>query len=262
MFRHLSLALHYFRLGLATEMEYRMNFFIQLITACINLAVSLGGLEIIFSHTQTLNGWTHTELLALIGVYFLMSALIHTIIQPSLQKFMEDVRGGTLDFLLLKPVEPQWLVSVRQVQVMQLANVLLGAVVITVALMRMGTAITIAHTAAFLLALTLGLIIVYCFWLMLATLVFWFLKIDNILVIFESLYEAGRWPVGIYPAWLKFILTFVVPVAFVVTVPAEALAGRLSPQTLGIGVLLAVAMLVLSRWFWRRGLRRYEGASA
>ena len=76
------------------------------------------------------------------------------------------------------------------------------------------------------------------------------------------MYEAGRWPVGIYPGWLRWSLTFLVPVAFATTVPAEALAGRLTTQTLLGAIALAVALLVVSRAFWRRGLRQYSGASA
>ena len=59
-----------------------------------------------------------------------------------------------------------------------------------------------------------GGVIVYSFWLILATLSFWFVRVENILVIFQSMYEAGRWPVSLYPGWLRFALTFLVPVAF------------------------------------------------
>jgi ABC-2 type transport system permease protein len=76
------------------------------------------------------------------------------------------------------------------------------------------------------------------------------------------MYEAGRWPVGIYPPWLRWSLTFLVPVAFATTVPAEALSGRLTVQTLLGAVALAAALLLISRAFWRVGLRRYSGASA
>ena len=97
---------------------------------------------------------------------------------------------------------------------------------------------------------------------MLATLSFWFIRIENILVIFQTMYEAGRWPIGIYPNWLKFILTFIVPIAFAITVPARALTGRLTTEALALDVGLAVVMLVVSRLFWRIGLRNYSGASA
>ena len=63
-------------------------------------------------------------------------------------------------------------------------------------------------------------------------------------MIFQSMYEAGRWPVSLYPGWLRFALTFLVPVAFATTVPAEALTGRLNGQTLLGAVALAAALLV------------------
>jgi ABC-2 type transport system permease protein len=93
-----------------------------------------------------------------------------------------------------------------------------------------------------------GGVIVYSFWLILATLSFWFLRVENILVIFQSVYEAGRWPVSIYPAWLRFGLTLIVPVAFAVTVPAEALTGRLDWATALTALALAA---VLRRLIWR-----------
>ena len=113
-----------------------------------------------------------------------------------------------------------------------------------------------------MVTLLCGTAIVYSYWLMLATCTFWFVKIENILVIFQSMYEAGRWPIGIYPGWLQVLLTALVPVAFAVTVPAEALVGRLNTgMMIGAGVL-AIVLLIVSRWFWLVGLRSYSGASA
>ena len=72
----------------------------------------------------------------------------------------------------------------------------------------------------------------------------------------------GRWPVTIYPGWHRVSLTFLVPLAFAVTVPAEALTGRLTIETLGLAAVFAAALLVVTRWFFRFGLRNYSGASA
>jgi ABC-2 type transport system permease protein len=118
------------------------------------------------------------------------------------------------------------------------------------------------EAAAFAVSLLAGGAIVYSLWILLATLTFWFIRIENIVMIFWSMYLAGRWPVGIYPGWLRFVLTVIVPIAFAVTVPAEAIAGRLTAWTLVSALGLAAVMLMLSRWFWSYGLRRYSGASA
>jgi ABC-2 type transport system permease protein len=153
-------------------------------------------------------------------------------------------------------------VSVRAFGVWNLINVLLGAGLILYGIARGGVQSTLADLAAFALMLAAGAVIVYSFWLMLATIAFWFVRIDNILVVFQSMYEAGRWPVAIYPPALRLLLTFIVPVAFAVTVPSEALVGRASPLTQGGALLLAALLFVAARLFWKTGIRHYSGASA
>ena len=76
------------------------------------------------------------------------------------------------------------------------------------------------------------------------------------------MYQAGRWPVTIYPPWLQMILTFLVPITFAVTVPAQALTGRLTAQTLLLAVAVAAALFLIARRFWQFGIRFYSGASA
>jgi ABC-2 type transport system permease protein len=151
---------------------------------------------------------------------------------------------------------------VRQVEIWKLIDILLGVGVLAVALVQLGAQFGIAQVVSFGIALLAGATIVYSFWMILATCAFWFVKTENILVIFQSMYQAGRWPVTIYPAWLQAILTFLVPIAFAVTVPAEALTGRLTGQTLTLAVAVAVGLFQAARWFWRFGIRFYSGASA
>jgi ABC-2 type transport system permease protein len=260
--RYLRLFGLFFRVGMLNELEYRANFFIQVFQTVLGLLVSLGGLSIIFSHADNLGGWKPDELLAVVGIYFLVGGLINLVIQPSMQKLMEDVRQGTLDFLLTKPEDSQVLVSVRQVQIWKVVDIVLGLTLVTIAVIRLGATVSLWSATSFVLMLLAGAVIIYSFWLILSTITFWFVKVDNILVIFQSMYEAGRWPVSIYPAWLRVILTFMVPVAFAVTIPAEAAVGRLTPTMLLGGLALAVAMFVAARWFWRFGIKHYSGASA
>ena len=142
------------------------------------------------------------------------------------------MRDGTLDLSLVKPVDAQLLSSIQSVEIWKLTDVGLGIAVLAVALARLGGAVGVLHAAGFAAALIAGGVIVYSFWLILATSAFWLVRVENILMVFQSMYEAGRWPVSIYPGWLRFALTFIVPVAFAVTVPAQALSGSLSVQVL------------------------------
>jgi ABC-2 type transport system permease protein len=85
---------------------------------------------------------------------------------------------------------------------------------------------------------------------------------DEIHELWHGIYDSGRWPVTIYPGWLRISLTYLVPIAFAVTVPAEVLTGRLTLETLAIATAFAVGLVLFSRWWWRFGLKRYSGASA
>jgi ABC-2 type transport system permease protein len=252
----------FFRVGVVGELAYRVNFFVQMFQSLLQLGTALAGLAVVFSYTDTLGGWRPDEVVALVGVYILVGGVIGLVIQPSMERFIESVRQGTLDFTLTKPEDAQLLVSIQGVEIWQLVDVLLGLGVLAVALVRLGEKVGTGQAAAFALMLLAGGAIVYSFWLMLATLSFWFIRVENILVIFQSMYEAGRWPVSLYPAWLRFGLTFLVPVAFATTVPAEALTGRLDAQTSLGALALAAGLLVASRLFWRAGVRHYSGASA
>ena len=252
----------FFRLGMLNELAYRANFWVQTLESLINAAMVLGPVGVVFSQTDSMGDWMVWELIALCGVYFIMLGGINMILSPSLSQFVDDVREGTLDFTLTKPEDAQLLVSISRVQMWKFLDVLLGAGVLGYAILRMGEQIGWGDVAVFCLSLTLGAAIVYSFWMILATLAFWFIRVENIFFIFWSMYNAGRWPVTIYPGWLRWILTAVVPIAFAVTVPAEAIAGRLSINTLWLAVGLAVGLLVISRQFWKFGVKHYAGASA
>ena len=252
----------YFKVGAMGEMQYRLNFFVQVFQSVLQLGTAIAGLAVIFTYTHSLGGWRPEEVLVLVGVYTLVGGMIGLVIYPSMEQFISSVRDGTLDFTLVKPVDAQLLISVHAVDIWKLIDIGLGIGVLVFALIRLGAQVGLSQAALFIGMLLTGSAIIYSFWLILATLSFWFVRVENILEIFRSMYEAGRWPVSLYPGWLRFILTFIVPVAFVTTVPAQALTGRLTPDTLLLAAVLAVVLFVVSRFFWKIGLRQYSGASA
>ena len=250
------------KLGFQNEAAYRANFWVQIFESALNIASALTAVALVFSRTDTLAGWKAPELVALLGVYFTVYGAIHVVISPSLTKFMEDVRAGNLDFTLTKPADSQLLVSLSEVRVWKLVDLVIGLGILAYGLAGLGNRIGLLEAAGFALALVAGAATVYSFWIVLATCAFWFIRLENVLMIFWSMYQAGRWPVGIYPGWLRLTLTAIVPVALAVTVPAEALAGRLTLVNLALACGVALTLVFASRWFWRRGLRRYSGASA
>ena len=107
-----------------------------------------------------------------------------------------------------------------------------------------------------------ALAIVYAVWFALSTTAFWFVKIANLTDLFSSLFRAGQMPASAFPGWVRFLFTFIVPVAFMTTVPAEAIVGRIRIENALSALLVTLVLLVFSRWFWRFAVRSYTSASS
>lgn len=249
--------------GVLNIVQYRSDFVIAVLNAVVSLVTQLLGLSVIFANTTDLRGWTAEDLLVLIGIHFFISGLVGLVIRPSMEALMEGIRLGTFDFTLTKPADAQLLASTRVFAPQALTDVFVGVGIIGYGVHRSGVALDLVSVLLFLVTLLAGLVTVYGFLLLLSTMAFWFVRLDNILVIFQALFgQAGRWPVGIFPGWMRPVLTFVVPIAFAVTVPAQALTGQLTATSALLAVGVAALFLVASRAFWLVALRRYTGASA
>lgn len=262
--RYLRLIGSFARASAQGEMAYRANFVISLLHSLLNLGTGVLGLVVLFDQVETVRGWDFPATLALLGVYLTIGALRGLFIGPSLDALAGlegEVWSGRFDFTLLRPVDVQFLASFRHWRPLALVDLALGLGVLGMAAAQLGQALTLVRLAAFLITLGVGVTILYAILLALTGLVFWspgFL----FTWVFDGVFQMARYPVGLYPGWLRLALTWVVPVGVMTTVPAQALAGELSAGMLIGSVALATALLAAASALFRRGLRRYASASS
>jgi ABC-2 type transport system permease protein len=107
-----------------------------------------------------------------------------------------------------------------------------------------------------------GGLVIYSLWIVLIALTFWFTKFDNNVTLLQALMDTGRFPATVYPTWLRVIVTFIVPIAIVTTVPLQALRGELVWWQIALALAVGVAAFALSRAVWQAGIKRYSGASS
>jgi ABC-2 type transport system permease protein len=260
--RGLRLAWIHLRVGVLNEMQYRANFFIQLVQSTVTVATGLIALAVIFGHTSDLNGWSRPELVVVMGVYTLVGGLIGFGIEPNMGRVLADIHQGTFDYVLTKPADSQLLSSVRQFHLWRLVDAGVGLGVIVWGLVRLDDALALDELAGFVLTLAAGMILIYCLWLIVTAGAFWVVRMEMVQELFTGLYRAGQYPVTVYPVALKMVLTYLVPIGFAVTVPAESLTGRLTFTRLAATALFLGLVLIITRMIWRAGTRRYSGASA
>jgi ABC-2 type transport system permease protein len=258
--RYLKTLRLFWSAAVAAEMEYRLNFVLATITSLGNLVGSLFGLSLFYANGTTLGGWRWEEAMIVLGLAVFLDGFSSTFLRPNLGQIVEHVRSGTLDFVLLKPIDPQFWLSSRNLSIWGIPNLAYGLAVIGYGGTRLG--LTPGHYAAGVWPLAMAVLLLYSLWFMLSTTSLWFVKIHNVTNLLSGLLEAGRFPVPAYPALYRVVLTFIVPVALLTTVPASAVLRRPWGVPWLSALLLAVGLAVLSRAFWRFGLRRYTSASS
>ena len=256
------LAAMHWKVGAMHELQYRVNFFLQVVDSAIRLATGLVAIWLVFSHTDDLAGWTRLELLVVMGIHILLSGINRTFVEPNVYQFLYTIGEGEFDYVLARPVDSQLLVSVRNLRFWQLVDVVVGGVVIVWALSGVVETTSWLEGGAFLVAVACGAVILYCMWMVVAAAAFKWIRVDDTVQLLNGLFQAGRWPVTIYPGWLRLTLTFVVPLAFAITVPAQSLTSRLTGGMLVLTLIVTGIMLLITRVAWQHGVRNYSGASA
>lgn len=260
MKRSLNILGLFWTTSLAAEAEYRFNFFIAVLAAIAGLAASVFGVFLVYRRVDTIAGWTWPQAMIVMGIFTLLEGLTATFLAPNLGKIVRHVQNGTLDFVLLKPFDSQLWLSTRNLSLGGVPDLVLGLVMLGYAAPRAG--VGVMGWFVFLVPLTLGVSILYSLWFMLATTSIWFVKIYNASDVFRSFLEAARFPVSAYPAAFRFVFTFILPVAFLTTIPAETMLGRAGATWIWGAVVAAAALAILSRRFWRFALMHYTSASS
>ncbi len=262
--RFVRLIGYFLRSSAQQEMAYRTNFLISLLHSLLNLATGVLGLLVLFGQVRNVQGWSFASALALLGVYLLLNALRELVIGPSLEALAGlggEVWTGRFDFTLLRPVDTQFLVSLRYWRLFKLIDLALAVGVISAAWIQLGRSLSFLQALSFISAMLASLAIFYAILLIFAGLVFWspgFL----FTWVFDALYQMARYPVGLYPGWLRLVLTWVVPVGMMTTIPAQALAGSLPASGLAASLAFALGAVLAGSLVFRKGLQRYASASS
>lgn len=242
--------------------QYRVEFFVGSAMTLFWVAWSLAPALVAWSQRSEIAGWTFHEALLVIAWFMLLRALLEGAVQPSLIAVIEHIRKGTLDFVLLKPVDAQLLVSVARAEPRRAFDVVIALGVAAYAFFRLGrTPDPLGVVIALVLTLTSALLL-YSLAILVVSAAFWVVRLDNLLYLFNAIFDAARWPASVFRGVLAVLFTFVIPLALMTTYPALALLGRLSVEVALLAVLGSLLFSAMARAVWKRALSRYTSASS
>jgi ABC-2 type transport system permease protein len=260
MKRHFKLIKLFWTTTIAAALEYRLNFLFAAISSLGGLIGSLFGLSLFYRNSYQFAGWNWEQSLLLVGVFTFLEGIATTFLAGSLGKIYKHVEQGTLDFILLKPVSSQFWLSTHSLSIWGIPDILFGLSVILYAGSKLG--LGPMNYLAGILPIVSAIMILYSIWFMMSATSIWFTKIYNLTEVLKGLLEAGRFPIAAYPSAYQFFFTFIIPIGFITTVPAEAILNRISGGTSIVSLLIASLLFVISNRFWIFALKFYTSASS
>lgn len=260
--RHARLLGAQARLSMLLAMQYRWDFMLDGLMSLFWTVTALIPLYLVFQERPIIAGWTYGEALVVIGWFTLLDGVLKGAINPSLTQVIDHIRKGTLDFVLLKPADAQFLVSTARFMPWRVLSLLASGLVFAYAFHEIGRPPSALGVLSAIAMLGAGVLVLYSLWILVISVAFRAVRIDNLRYLFEAIFDAARWPASVFKGVVSFLFTFVIPLALMTTYPAEALLGRLSLARLAGGVVGSLAFAALSRFVWQRSIRGYTSASS
>jgi ABC-2 type transport system permease protein len=269
---YLHVFLTFARNSLVRDMTFRANFIIQCISSLSWTAMNLGFYLLIFTLTDTIaegTDWGQNEFLVFLATTYFVTSLVQLLFMPNAEEFSELIRTGGLDFVLLKPIDAQFLVSLQRMNWSQASNFLFGLVLLFYALGQLDYQPGLFAALLYPLYVLCGVAIMYSLMISLAATSIWLGRNQTLYNFWFYITNFSRYPMEIYNGRigtpLQLTFTYLIPVLVVINVPARLLAKPLreGEAYLALFALLAtVVSLVASRWVFQRALLSYRSASS
>ena len=232
----------------------------RLIGMLLMVLVMVFVLTLPYQYVDELAGWSRSEMIIVLGMYYMANGLAWMLFKQSLTLLEQRVRLGTLDTILVKPVSSMFMVSFFDIDVSRFADFLVGLFLVVIQVVGSGVSVGVENVLGASIAFVAGLGIVYSVYVMINSLSFWTTEayLDHVA---NPLFSVSKYPADIWGQY-SFILYWIVPMAFMSTVPAGILVGKMSLWWAVVGVVLAVGWVTAASLFWRFAIRNYSSVGS
>ncbi|GAB4269467.1 MAG: ABC-2 family transporter protein [Candidatus Rifleibacteriota bacterium] len=241
-------------------MEYRASFLFAILANCIDFLFGFLQYIVFFTAAKSIAGWNSDQILTLYGVFMCIFSLHFILLYPNLIEMGEMVNRGSLDLLLTKPLNAQLILSFRRISFEELGSFLASIILLIWLALRGVLILTPATILFFICSMFASMTLVYSLFIILLSLTIKLEKLENMSQLMWSLFSFCRYPMDIYPGWLRHLFYSLFPIAFVSTVPASAILDKANTNTVLAGIFIAITAIITSTFFWKLTIKGYTSA--
>ena len=260
--KYLKVYTKFLHTSLASELEYKTNILIDLITAILSLIGSIFLLSIFFNNNGSIGGWEFKQALIIQGIYTILNGITNTWFNPNLTEIVKHIREGTLDFVLLKPIDSQFFISLKKIAPSGFLEIILGFSLLLYCIKINQINLNLSFLALSSITIICSICILYSLWFFISTTTIWFVKTWNATEVLRSFLYVGRFPLNSFSFSLRIFFSVVIPIAFITSIPSEIFLGLSQLWKVLLEVIVAMVFLFTSRKFWLFALKFYSSASS
>jgi ABC-2 type transport system permease protein len=243
----------------ATAFYSKLAFLIFLIGKIVRFAFFILFLFFLVKGTDQLAGYTLNQTIFVFLTFSLIDVL-GQFLYREVYRFKPLIIRGDFDLILVRPFSALFRSLAGGADLMDLIT--LPPLIFAVVWVGNLLSPNIWNSLLYVLLLFNGFLITTAFHIAILGLYVMFYDLDYVLWLYRDLLNLGRLPIEIYKEPVRSALTFLIPVAIMITIPAKALMGLASLQGIILSFLIAAAAMFLSLKFWNLALRHYTSASS
>lgn len=261
--KYIKVFLHFKRINFMERLAFRSGFAFLTFGVTLNIFLNLFFIKVIYSWVTDIKGWSYYEALIVVGTSILVEGVIWMTC-AYLHALKVMLKTGELDGYLVKPMESQYLVTCYRGDLEDVVRLMLGLGIIIFGISHLPlTLLTLAvNLPLFIILLISSIILLYSISVIANSISFWTVESPSTFVIFETISRSAQFPSDIFSGKAKIFFSTVIPIAFIATVPADALINGFSFRLVFGSFGVSLFFFFLSRYVWKKGLGSYSSASS
>lgn len=257
----LRIIFHNIKISLLNELSHKANFLMRFLSDSIFFIVYFVFYTVVYSYVTNINGWGKYDVLLLMGTFHIIISLFTALFVPNLAQIPRLVKSGGLDRILVKPVNTQFLLCTRIIDIGSLVNIVLGIAIVCISFIQLNIPLEVGNVILYIIYIGLGVWILYNVLFILICTVFWLNDSSWSIKFFMTFNSFADKPISIYKGIIYRFLIYIFPIGLVANVPANILLNKENSAYAFLLTLSAIFLYGISKYIWKKGIALYEGAS-
>ncbi|HAM37645.1 MAG: Conserved membrane protein, multidrug efflux associated [candidate division WS6 bacterium GW2011_GWC2_36_7] len=247
------------RASIKKSNTYKGEIFVRFFRTFFILGIQVLLLTLVFGNSEVYVGWTKAETYLVMGIWNLLNYFGWAFFGINLERLESRVLSGEFDFTLLKPLSSAWFSSFYDFSVYSVISSLSGFVLVGYYFFITWGTLSLTNVLLGVAGIIVGLLFWYAFYLLLSSFTLANPR-NGFLALVKEILGLAKYPVNIYSSSIQMVFFTILPIAFVTTVPASLIIGRMGYAFLIIGTGLAILFVRLSYWVWKQNVKKYVSA--